>query len=295
VAVQQTVTPVPTQTPLFHALNNPRYSRQGMIAEVEKVTGRDLLVYWGHPYASINKSDVYGFGDLLQGKAKADVDLMLQSSGGDIDVAEKLVYLCRSRAKTFRVIVPESAKSAATLIALAGDEIVMSDTSELGPIDPQVIVTTADGNIISRPAQSFLDGLESIKRQADADGRLSPAYFPLLVGLDPALLDYCKKSLARAERFAEKWLKKSQCKGSPAKAKQIAAQLRDTERWLSHGAVIDHTEAKKPGLKVAYVRPEEELWQRVWRLQCRYEVDSQQEKFIKIFESCTISLPLLPT
>ena len=123
-----------------------------MIRDIGAVTQRQLLVYWANQSGPIDKRDVYGFGDLLQGRSGADIDLLLQSPGGDIDIAEKLVYLCRARAKAFRMIVPESAKSAATLIALAGDVIVMSDTSELGPIDPQVIVTTADGNTLMRPA-----------------------------------------------------------------------------------------------------------------------------------------------
>lgn len=287
-----TIAPVPTQTPLFHGLSNLRYSRQGMIKDIQQVTQRHLLVYWANQRGAIDKSDVCGFGDLLQGRSDADIDLLLQSPGGDIDVAEKLVYLCRARAKTFRVIVPESAKSAATLIALAGDVIMMSDTSELGPIDPQVIVTTADGNTLMRPAASFLDGIESIKKQADIDGKLSPAYFPLLVNLDAALLDYCKKSILRAQRFAVKWLRESQCKDSPTKARQIAGKLADPKRYLSHGAVIDHAEARKLGLKVLYVPPDEDLWQRVWRLHCRYEVDSQQEKFAKVFESSDVSLAL---
>ncbi len=263
-----------------------------MIRDIEGVTERELLVYWAGRGASIDKSDVLGFGDLLQGKSNVDLDLLIQSPGGDIDIAEKLVYLCRSRARSFRVIVPESAKSAATLIALAADKILMSDTSELGPIDPQVIVTTSDGNTIMRPAASFLDGLEQIRKEADAASTLSPAYFPILASLDPALLDFCRKSIARAKRFAVKWLRQSQCKDSQRKAIRIASQLSDPKKYLSHGAVIDHTEAVKLGLQVLYVSPEEELWQRLWRLHCRYEVDSQQEKFSKIFESREVSLAL---
>jgi len=217
---------------------------------------------------------------------------LIQSSGGDIDVAEKIVFLCRSRARHFRVIIPESAKSAATLIALANDQIVMSDTSELGPIDPQVIVTTAEGKTIARPAQSFLDGLDEIKREASKQGALSPAYFPLLVNLDPALLDFCRKSIKRSERFAAKWLNKSQCKGNAGKSKKIAKALINTKRYLSHGAVIDYDEARKIGLNVKYYPHSNEIWQRIWRLHCRYETDRQRDEFSKIFESNRVSLAI---
>jgi hypothetical protein len=42
---------------------------------------------------------------------------------------------------------------------------------------------------MGRPAHSFLEGLPAIKEEADASGTLSPAYFPVLQHVDPALLD----------------------------------------------------------------------------------------------------------
>ena len=286
---------VPQQTPTYFAVHKNRYSRQQLIRDIQFQTGRKLITYvasFGHPRGSIDKADVLGFGDLLYGLKDEDIDLLIQSPGGDIDVAEKIVYMCRSRARTFRVIVPESAKSAATLIALAADSVVMSDTSELGPIDPQIIITSADGQPTFRPARSFLDGLEAIKIEAAKEGSLSPVYFPLLVHLDPALLDFCRKAIERSEQFAEKWLRKSQCKRAPKKAKRIAKALTDTERYLSHGTVIDHKEASSIGLRVEYLNSDDELWQRIWRLYCTYEIDIREEQVAKVFESEAVSLPI---
>jgi len=146
---------IPLQTPLFHAIQKERYSRRQLIEEIQSETQRELIVYIAnlqHPGGGIDRNDVLAFGDLLEDKANVDLDLLLQSPGGDIDVAEKIMYMCTRKAKSFRVIVPESAKSAATLIALAADEIVMGYTSELGPIDPQITIdTTPDGNPIGPP------------------------------------------------------------------------------------------------------------------------------------------------
>ncbi len=287
---------LPPQTPLYHSIHKDRYLRRQLLEDIETATKRELIVYIAnpqHPGGSINQNDILAFGDLLQDKADKDLDLLLQSSGGDIDVAEKIIYMCRNNTKSFRVIVTESAKSAATLIALAADEIVMGYTSELGPIDPQVIVTTASGQIMDRPAQSFLDGLTAIKEEEQAEGRLSPVYFPLLQQLDPALIDYCKKALLRSQRFAEKWLNRTQCKGQPERAKEIAGKLADTKRYLSHGTVIDHKEASKElKLCVKYLPPSDPLWQALWRLYCHYEIDIRDEKLARIFESTTVSLSL---
>jgi len=285
---------IPEQTPLYRALHKERYSRQEFIQKIEDETQRQLVVAVAnlqHPGGSIDRTDIMAFGDLLEGKAQVDLDVLLQSPGGDIDIAEKIVYMCRGRAQSLRVIIAESAKSAATLIALAADEIVMGDTSELGPIDPQIVTTTKSGQAISRPALSFLDGLKAIQEEVKkAGGTLSPVYFPLLEQLDPALIDFCKKAIQRAERFAEKWLKTSQCKDDPRKAKQIAHKLVDPKRYLMHGTVIDHTEAHSLGLTVNYLPPHDPLWQAIWRLYCMYESDLRRNKLAKIFESTKVSL-----
>ena len=178
---------MPDQTPLFYALQNQRYARRRYIQDIEDITSRKLIVYFSKPEAPIEQPDVMAFGDLLDNLSGQDIDLLLQSPGGDIDVAEKLVNLIDARCPSFRVIVAQSAKSAATLMALASNEIVMSDTSELGPIDPQVTVTTAQGQRIARPAASFLDGLTWIQQQVEG-GELSPVFFPLLTNLDPPSL-----------------------------------------------------------------------------------------------------------
>jgi hypothetical protein len=153
---------------------------------------------------------------------------MLHTPGGDVDQAERIVLMCRKRVgdAEFRVIVPDSAKSAGTLIAIAADEIVMGEWSELGPIRPQVQVITASGEPMARPAQPFLDGLDSIIQGASA-GELSPAYFLLLDKRDPADRLSAGKAIAHSQRFAEKFLKVHMLKDDPntAEAVAVAAEL----------------------------------------------------------------------
>lgn len=69
------------------------------------------------------------------GKVK-HIDLVLYSAGGDTMVPWRLVSMIREYCEKFSVLVPYKAHSAATMIALGADEIVMSDMSELSPIDP---------------------------------------------------------------------------------------------------------------------------------------------------------------
>jgi ClpP class serine protease len=130
------------RTPLYQALHSDRYARQEAIKSIQEDTKRLLIVYEANLWAkrsSLGEEDIQPFTDLLARiSSKQDVDLLLQSPGGDIEAAEKIVYMCREIAGQFRVIVPEYAKSAATLIALASDEVIMGLASELGPIDAQL-------------------------------------------------------------------------------------------------------------------------------------------------------------
>lgn len=285
----------PQQTPLYYALHAERYARRDLIAQVEKITGRKLIVYFAnvsHPQSFINKDDIEPFQEMVYDCVQSGMenfDLLLQSGGGDIDAAEKIVTLLRQQLQSLRVIVAERAKSAATLIALAADEIVMSDTSELGPIDPQIAIPTPTG-LTMYPAQSFLDGLRRIKDETQQAGLLNPAYYPILSNLNPALIDFCVKAIERSQKFAQRWLERYMCQQAPKKARQIASQLCDAQRYASHGAVIDWNEAQNLGLRVHYVPPTDQLWEAVWRLHTYYEVFVRRHQIPKIYETSRVSI-----
>ena len=88
----------------------------------------------------IDVNDTMPFVDLLHKVPRDhDIDLLLHTTGGNVDVAEKLMGMMRSHVgeAKLRILVPDFAKSAGTVMVLGADSVVMSDTSELGPIDPQ--------------------------------------------------------------------------------------------------------------------------------------------------------------
>ena len=98
------------------------------------------------------------------------IDLMLNTGGGDVDACDKLVHLIFSRVgnQQFRVIVPDMAKSAGTLMALAANEIIMSDASELGMIDPQFLMKDARGNEFYLSVISTLEPSKNTRRRIGA-------------------------------------------------------------------------------------------------------------------------------
>lgn len=77
------------------------------------------------------------FYDHLEGIGFQDrVDLFLYSRGGDTNIPLRLVRLIREHCKDFSVLVPFRAHSAATMICLGADEIVMGRMGEISPVDP---------------------------------------------------------------------------------------------------------------------------------------------------------------
>src|SRR5216683_7261734 len=69
---------------------------------------------------------------------KFGVDLFLHSAGGEITVPWRLMTLLREFDADVDVIVPHWCFSAATLVALGAEHIVMHRMGMLGPIDPSL-------------------------------------------------------------------------------------------------------------------------------------------------------------
>ena len=70
--------------------------------------------------------------------AKRTINLLLDSPGGSLDGAFRIVLYLHRYAKYLDVYVPRRAKSASTLIALSARTIYMSPFGELGPLDTQI-------------------------------------------------------------------------------------------------------------------------------------------------------------
>ena len=99
-----------------------------------------------------------------------NIDVIVDSPGGDADAAYHIAKMIHaSFTGTITYIVPRFAKSAATLMVCGGNKIVMGETSELGPLDPQI--QQDDGNYISAKAvQSTLDLIKEHLRRKDKTG-----------------------------------------------------------------------------------------------------------------------------
>jgi ClpP class serine protease len=162
--------------------------RRKLISEIQEITGRKMISYVANVDAplgnTIDYNDTMAFNDLLTVMGfPENLDLLLHSIGGTVEATQKLVLMLRDKVKSLRVIIPEMAKSAATLLAFASNEILMSYMAELGPIDPQVLVGYDQaGRPIYRPAWSVLHSVESAREELKKG---DPSAGVLLQRIDP--------------------------------------------------------------------------------------------------------------
>jgi ClpP class serine protease len=88
----------------------------------------------------IDVSDKVAFHSMLEALDGPKLDILLQSPGGFPEATETIVEEVRRKFGHVRFIVPAYAKSAATMMAMSGDEILIDEDGELGPIDPQMVI-----------------------------------------------------------------------------------------------------------------------------------------------------------
>ena len=227
--------------------------------------GRDIIVFAadlnkGNAPVSITYADILPFQDQLSNLAGTAVDMILETPGGSGEVAEDIVRLLRAKYQDVGVIVPGYAKSAGTIMAMSADEILMDSASSLGPIDAQI---QWQGKVFS--ADALLEGMKRIKKEVEDTGVLNKAYIPMLQGISPGELQNAENALEFAKSLVKDWLAHYKFRtwithastGRPvtddervARAAEIAEQLCEHRRWLTHGRSIKVDDLERMRLRI---------------------------------------------
>jgi hypothetical protein len=295
--------------------------RQRLIVEIETAltarygSSNRLMSYvlrFGHPRTAMHTSDIPHLETVLNSVSGADqINLLIHSPGGDGTIVEKIVEMCRSHLsgqnRRFRVIVPNIAKSAATVLALGADQILMGYCSELGPIDPQVpMVVSGITQWVS--AFAFVEARDNLMDQiAKAIKKKEPTVGLLtqLAGLNIPFIDEMENEIGFSKKTAltllDKYMLKSrfpQAKQRAKKAGEVAEKLLSRQLFPVHGHYIDGATAKDFGLEVEVLDKDDGLWKLIWDYYIRCEVQMNiplQPPFIKtkLFESGTSGMSLV--
>jgi len=205
-----------------------------------------------------------GFMEAVHGLAKGPLDLILHSPGGDADAAQAIMsYLRDEGFDPIRAIVPLSAMSAATMMALSCDEILMGRHSQLGPIDPQFTIVTPEGPR-SAAAQAILDQFERAKAECAANPPALAAWLPILRSYGPGLLSQCLTAQAAAEETVAQALKEHMFNKLPteeaaARSAEVAAWFNDHKTHRSHGRPLRYADIHGRGVEVHLLEDDDDL------------------------------------
>lgn len=281
------------KTPTYSAINWQRYVRQALIREIEsdhEAAGAPatLICYVAQLRAQVERTDILGFVDLLHNVPDGrSIDLLLQTPGGDLDAAEKIINVLRKKVGdgAFRVIVPDYAKSVGTLMALAADTIVMSDCSELGPIDPQVVVSDANGKPVNQSVLLYLRAFQKAKKELEDDPE-NPVAQLTFERFDPLTVQKYEAIKRRTQDLAENQLKP---RGTNYTA--IVAELMNIDQFPSHSQMIGCERAQQIGLNISYMSMGDPLWRKYWSLYCHLRMAIAEQPGQRLFESSYVSLP----
>ena len=242
--------------------------RRKYLLELHRHSGRNVILYasaWLQREApptlvSINDEDMQALMEVSHGLQGEKLDLILHSPGGSPEAAEAIISYLRSRFSHVRVIVPQLAMSAATMIACAADEIVLGKHSFLGPTDPQIFLPTPLG-ARGVPAQAVLDQFDRAQRECVDPAKLS-AWLPMLSQYGPDLLVQCEAALAMSIELVRTWLETYMFKDREDrsdKADEVSMWLADHKNFKSHARHIPRSEVEKLGLTVSHLEDDQDF------------------------------------
>jgi len=225
---------------------------QRLISEYNKHTGRYLFVY----AADINKArrgvdvsliqeDFYIIQDILRESSKETIDFYIETPGGSGEASEEIAKFLRKKFKEVNFVIAGESKSAGTILALSGDNIYMTDTGSLGPIDAQVKI----GRYVVS-AHDYKVWVDLKREEAEKGGKLNPFDAIMIAQISPGELHGVINSLEFAKDLVKEWLWKYKFKNWTTKASskvevtetmrkeranEVAEKFCNHTEWRTHG------------------------------------------------------------
>lgn len=254
-----------------------------LIKAYNTLTKRYLFVYSAAlnkpvPAVSIGMDDFYISADILPvSPTNKDLDVYVETPGGSGEAAEELVKMFRSRFESVNFIISGEAKSAGTLMALSADEIIMTSTGSLGPVDAQVHIGRGQVS-----AHDYIAWVEKKQEEATRTGILNPFDATMVAQISPGELNGVDNALQYAHDLVVGWLPKYKFKDwdktestgktvtaamKSRRAKEIAEKLTDHSRWRSHGRSLKIEDLEDIGLKIKRAEDNKDVCDIVLKIQ----------------------------
>lgn len=227
---------------------------QAVIQSVADLLGGPLITYWNNPRGSVCSNDVVALYEVLERLGHHEtIYLFIKSDGGSGQVSLRLVSLLRQHCKRLIALVPLECASAATMITLGADQVLMGPTAYLTAVDTSLNHALSPVDRDNDRVSVSLDELNRVIRlwrseQGDAVENPYKSLFgyvhPLVIGAvdraESLSIMLCRELLAHHI-------------SDEKKAHEIAATL--NSKYPSHSYPILLAEACKIGLNAAALHP----------------------------------------
>ena len=262
------------------------YVRLKYLEELSKYTHRNTIAYYSSwlnkPHADnldINDSDMNGFMNCVHElDCQIGLDLILHTPGGDPSAAEIIVHYLREKFNNdIRIIVPQLAMSAGTMIACAGKEIIMGRQSSLGPIDPQF-----NGIPAYNIRQEFEEAKEDLKDHPE-----NAQYWAIKLQQYPAaFMKTPIDAMNLSEDLVRQWL--GTCmfnENDDGVIDSIVSTLSNHDMSKIHGRHLTADYCKGIGLKVVMMEDDNELQDKILSVHHAYMITLDATSTIKVIEN----------
>jgi Serine dehydrogenase proteinase len=222
---------------------------QPVIERLSQHLGEPVFTYWNSTKGAICQNDVAGLYALVRSTGKLDrLSLFIKSDGGSGQAALRMVNLLRRYVKHLTVLAPLECQSAATMLALGADRIIMGPLAHLSAVDTSLTHDLSpidrDNDRVSVSNDELLRVIRLWTEQAK-DSTKNP-YEALFPYVHPLVIGAVDRSSALSTRICEEIL--SYHMQDQERAREISNIL--NAGYPSHNYPITLREANRIGLNV---------------------------------------------
>ncbi len=220
---------------------------QKLIKAYNKYTGRYLFVYCSDINkgrtrgvdVSLIQDDFYNIQDILRESTEKKIDFYIETPGGSGEAAEEIAKFLRKKFEEVNFIIAGEAKSAGTILSLSGDNIYMTDTGSLGPIDAQVRMGRS-----TISAHDYKEWVDLKRKEAAENGSLNPFDAVMVAQISPGELYGVINSLEFAKDLVKSWLEEYKFKNwtkTRTNGKEVTSEMRKNRAIEVAEMLCDHT------------------------------------------------------
>ncbi|HKS73429.1 MAG TPA: hypothetical protein VJQ82_09550 [Terriglobales bacterium] len=220
---------------------------QRLIRQLESALGERIVTYWNSPNGNICATDVIGLYGILRSIGKVDkLSFFIKSDGGSGQESLRMVNLLRQFVSRLTVLVPLECASAATMLALGADRILMGPLAHLSAVDTSLTHDLSPIDRDNNRVSVSQDELERVVRlwQKQADKEASNPYASLFAHVHPLVIGAVDRSSALSTKLCHEIL--SYHLKDARKAKKISNIL--NSGYPAHSYPITLREARRIGL-----------------------------------------------